>query len=463
MRMVSIALMLSVIGLSFVDEIRAETQTALQGAILIILDTVRADRLSGYGHRRSTSPAIDRLAKEGVLFENAISSAPWTLPSLASMISSRWVSDSVLLDLQNRRIRDSIVGAMKQAGYKTAAFTEGAFMSKYYGFDTGFQTYQEEEGPVRVMVNAEEYSESSDGSIQSTFDAALKWLSENRSERFFLLIHTYEPHTPYRRHHFTEGLDRGRIGDSLEFEELDQIRSEKLIPNDGERAYVHALYDSGIREADDQVDRLIKTLGAIGLRDRTLIVITSDHGEELGDHYPRELANHGHSLKDDMLHVPLIISHPTEDFPVKRVRQVVRTIDILPTIAEMLHVPVDKSIDGQSLKLLMLGASSRDRVVFGGSVDRGPQRSFVRTHAFKYIEVTGEGRFRIHPEPDRIQLYDLQQDPREEHNIAHENPELVGRFSKMLSEHQAERGDGFEGVPAPSHLRERLESLGYLR
>jgi arylsulfatase A-like enzyme len=199
-----------------------------------------------------------------------------------------------------------------------------------------------------------------------------------------------------------------------------------------------------------------------------LIVITSDHGEELGDHYPLELANHGHSLKDDQLRVPLIISHPGIDYPVKRVRQAARTIDILPTIADLLKVPLKKPVDGKSLTLFMLGADPRERVVFGGSVDYGPLRSFVRTPQFKYIEVTGEnvtgeGDTELNPMPDRIQLYDLDVDPKEMNNIAESRPEVAARLGEMLRKHQEGTSERVHGNVLPSVLEERLRSLGYLQ
>lgn len=434
----------------------------LQGAILIVLDTMRADRLSAYGHERATTPTIDALAKQGVLFEQAISSAPWTLPSMASLLSGRWLAGSFDDGTEKHSLRASVVQSIARAGYRTAGFTEGGFTSKYFGFDRGFELWREEEGEVRVKLDGAELGDAASASIDSTFGAAEAWLEDHASEKFFLMVHTYEAHTPYQRNHFAKGLDAGAVGDSFEIAELDAVRAGDLATGEGEREYIRALYDGGVLEADRYVAKLLEHLVALGLRDRTLIVITSDHGEELGGHYPLELANHGHALTDDQLRVPLIVANPVAKYRVERVAQSVRTIDVLPTVAELLGVPLDSEVDGKSLTLLMHGADTRDRVAYGGGVDRGPLRSFVRTAEWKYIEITGEPYSELSPMPPRVQLYDLKADPGEITNVAARKPEVVAELSAMLEAHQQGAVERIHPDAVPPALEDRLRSLGYL-
>jgi arylsulfatase A-like enzyme len=434
----------------------------LQGAILIVLDTMRADRVSAYGHGRTTTPNIDALARDGVLFEQAISAAPWTLPSFASLLTGRFLDDGFTARRERKRLNGSLIDALRAAGYKTGGFTEGGYVSRAFGIDQGFSTYVEEEGPVRLQVPGQAQRSKPQGSIHRTFAAAKTWLNELGGENFFLLIHTYEPHTPYRRHEFTEGLPRGSVGDSLEIPALARVRKGQLATHAADREYIGALYDSGIYEADQHVGALLNELDTLGLRDRTLLVITSDHGEELGDRYPLRLAHHGHALTDDQLRVPLVISHPTQRFQVERVTQTVRTVDILPTIADLLEAPLRKNIDGRTLLPLMRGDERADRIAIGGATSSGPGREFVRTAEWKYIEVTSVGDQTLRPMPPRIQLYDLKSDPGETTNVAAQHPDVVARLGTKLHANMAEQTSPNRAADVPSELEERLKSLGYV-
>jgi arylsulfatase A-like enzyme len=421
---------------------------ALQGAVLIVLDTVRADRLSAYGHHRPTTPALEALASRGVLFERAIATAPWTLPSVASLLSGRWAKDALDLSGPKALLQGGLAESFREAGFRTAAFTEGGFVSRHYGFDLGFLQYEEDEGPAK-------------GSIEKTFEKARRWLAAHRHERFFVLIHTYEAHTPYRRRTFTAGLDPGRVGASLEIPRVSQIREGQFALGAEEMRYIAALYDGGILECDRQIESLLAFLNGIGLRDRTLLVVTSDHGEEFGEHFPRHVAGHGHALVDAQIRVPLIVSNPIERYPVRRVAQQVSLIDVLPTVAEAMAVELPR-VDGVSLLPLMRGEVVPERTLYGGNTNRGPIRSFVRTHRYKYIETTGidVGKFRGEVAP--VQLYDLRADGGEQANLATSRPELAAQLARRLHEHR----EGAESRPldddVPDALRDRLRSLGYL-
>lgn len=435
----------------------------LQGAVLIVLDTVRADHLSAYGHATRTSPVLDRLADRGVLFEQVVSFAPWTLPSLATILSGR-PTGAVYVD---GRLRESIVARIGAAGYRTAAFTEGGYFSRRFGFDLGFESYVEEEGAVQLLPPGQPRDPNPLGGIHRTFRTAREWIATHRDEPFFLVIHTYEPHTPYNRHAFTEGLDRGSIGDAFRIDMLPALKSGRVRLDDGELEYLAALYDGGIYESDRYIGEFLELLASLGLADRTLVVVTSDHGEELGEHYRTHAADHGHALFDDQLLVPLVLCNPIESYPVKRVSVQVRTMDILPTIAELLGVAPGEGLEGASLVPMMRGEERNGRIAVGGETKAGPRRAFLRHMGYKLITVTGraEETRPLPVQPPRYQLYDLRTDPGERVNLADAYPELTQQFLGTFRQLTAGAVDPALS-PDPerldAELLERLRSLGYV-
>jgi arylsulfatase A-like enzyme len=437
---------------------------ALHGALLIVLDTVRADHLSAYGYPRPTSPALERLAARGVLFEQAISNAPWTLPSVAALLAGDASVRS--FDAEQQRLQRSLVEEFVRAGFATVAFTEGGFVSRYFGLDRGFLEYVEKEGAVQFSGEGQPARGPTGGSIEKTFAAARAWLDRYGDAPFFVLIHTYEPHTPHTRHSFTEGLDRGRLGATFDSVDLRELQRGGVMPTRAELRYLEALYDGGILESDRQVGALLAHLEQSGLAERTLVVVTSDHGEELGEHFPRHAGDHGHSLRDTLVRVPLILANPLERYPVERVAAQVRTVDVLPTMAALLDVALPEGLSGRDLTPLLRGQSTAERVAFGGFTHLGPNRAFVRAEGFKYIATTeGKAKRPMAERPPETQLYDLRADPAEQRNLAAKRPELRERLSEELRRQREAAG---HGAPAPSleglpkELQERLESLGYV-
>ncbi len=436
-----------------------------QGVVLIILDTMRADHLPCYGYERDTAPVLTRLAEEGVLFENAVSFAPWTLPSMVNLLSSRYPTSR---DVFDGKLRQSIVSTLEEAGFSTGAVTEGGWVTRHHGFDLGFSEYIEEEGEEPAGPDGSKPQLVAVGHIENTFREARKWIDRHRSEKFFLMIHTYEPHTPYRRKAFTKGLDPGKVGDTFEMEKLPLLQKGELVFDEVDLEYLESLYDGGILESDRHVGAFLDHLDEIGLREKTVVVVTSDHGEEMGEHYPAFAADHGHSLRDDQLRVPLILHNPCEKYPSRRITHQVRLMDVMPTVAELLGVPLERPATGSSLVPMMRGTEEVGRASFGGATKAGPARSYVRYLGFKYIETIGRQSREapMIPPPPRIQLYDMEADPGETTNLAGQKPDIVGQMQKVL----LELGQGDQGgrdfiIPEVEDetLRRRLKSLGYLR
>ncbi len=441
----------------------------LQGAVVIVLDTLRADRLGCYGHDRPTSPNLDALAAAGVRFDQAVSPSPWTLPSIAALLGGDQAERVIPPGGVMER---SIVSDLRGAGVTTAAFTEGGYVSRSFGFDLGFLTWQEEEGPVQLLTPGQSTNPVAAGGIERTFSRASAWLAERGDEPFFLLVHTYEPHTPYVRPEFAEGLDSGGLGPTLPIESLEKFRSGEIGVDDRVREYVGALYDGGVRHADRQVGELLATLETAGLAGRTLVIVTSDHGEELGDRHPTRIADHGHGLDDGQLRVPLIVRDPGIEASGGVVEDQVRLIDVLPTVADRLGLEPEHPGGGRSLLPLMLGdeRGADDRLALLGNTKAGPPRAGVRALGFKYVVTLGPDPFEVplQPAPAGRQLYDLAEDPGERRNLIDTRPELAAELDRLLREQLGQlRRSGRLDQELPDEiddqLMERLRSLGYVR
>jgi arylsulfatase A-like enzyme len=417
-----------------------------RGVVLVLLDTLRADRLGCYGYeRRPNSPRLDRLATQGVLFENAISHAPWTIASVASILSG--FPDTRAFDGELQR---SLVESLSAAGVRTAAFTEGGYFSASFGFDRGFGEFHEEHYQFG-------------GTIERTVDSALAWLGTARSDArpFFLLVHSYEAHMPYLRATFAASMAPARFGELFTQEAHEAVAAGELVLTPAELERLGALYDGGVATCDRELGRLIDGLEALGLRDEIVLVVTSDHGEELAEgRFPRHAGNHGHSLHEELVHVPLLITAP--GLAARRVANQVRSMDVLPTLLDLLGVVGPDDIEGRSLVALFAGrAEDGERVARGGSVEEGPAREFVRLAGHKLV------RRLEPPEPGsefahvpELQLFDLARDPDERHDLAAERPELVRTLFALMDASAVQTIDP-DALELSPELAERLRALGY--
>jgi arylsulfatase A-like enzyme len=425
----------------------------LQGAVLIVLDTLRADGLSAYGNPRPTSPNIDALAAEGALFEQTISHTAWTLPGFVGLLSARYPSAAVMPG----RLELSLVENLRQAGFATAAFTEGAWVSSKFGLDRGFATWSEPTNIVPVAVGKRRMNmtvpQAED--VEETFRRANEWLGANADKRFFLLVHTYEVHTPYRRTEYSSDLEPGRLGATFEMADSGRLSD----PTPDELHYIRALYDGGVAAADREVGGLLARLEALGVADRTLVVVTSDHGEDLGDRAPPGAGTHGNALYEELVRVPLVIRDPRTEHPGLRVDEQVRLVDVMPTILELLGLPADENADGRSLAPWLRPGERSARPAFGRLVSHHDviRKESLRSDGYKLIL----NRF---PQLPLVELYDLADDPRELLNLSEEQPELRERLEAELDELRTPRGRAsYAPDEIPGELRQRLKALGYLQ
>jgi arylsulfatase A-like enzyme len=417
----------------------------VRGVVLVVLDTLRADRLGCYGYaRRPTSPRLDRLAAQAVLFESAISHAPWTIASVASILSG--FPDTRAFDGELQR---SLVEDLTAAGIRTAAFTEGGYFTASFGFDRGFGEFHEE----HYLFG---------GTIERTVGAALTWLAARDERPFFLLVHSYEAHLPYLRTTFAADLEPARFGEQFTEEAHEAVSSGALALTPAELERLEALYDGGVQACDREVGRLLDGLAELGLENDTVVIVTSDHGEELAEgRYPRFAGDHGHALHEELVHVPLLVAVPGAE--ARRVAAQVRSMDVMPTVLELLGVAAPDDVEGRSLVPFLEGRAEADeRIARGGSPEEGPDREFVRLAGRKLVrrlEVPEPGSpFEHVPE---LQLFDLDADPGERHDLAREQPETVRLLLEVLERTGPGATIDRDELSVPEDLAEQLRALGY--
>ncbi|MFC1614414.1 sulfatase, partial [Gemmatimonadota bacterium] len=363
--------------------------------VLISLDQLRPDHLGCYGYNYPVSPHIDSIAAEGVLFENAFSHAPWTLPSHMSLMTGMPVGFHGVIS-QNHippSELNTLAESYAAAGYRTAAFTGDAAVAGWYGFFQGFQRYFDDVFQKDRVDWTATIMEKTD-----------HWLTEEGDQPFFLFFHTYEPHPPYTHTHL--------LPDNLKNVEVE-------LGSRNERAGV-GRYDSGIDYVDWYMGELRATLKRTGVLSRTIIVVTSDHGAELFDRSDH-LMTHPHSLHRDVLQAAFILNGPGIPEGV-RLKEVAGLADVAPTLLELCDLPIPETMLGRSLVPLIQGKTVEPRPVFSvyGNEDvREPRSVFYKEHHLilhmeKYKEnaVTSELAEAVLLEDEEpVQLYNYIADP----------------------------------------------------
>jgi arylsulfatase A-like enzyme len=428
--------------------------------ILVSIDTLRADRLGAYGYPRPTSPHLDALAREGILFEQCINTGGGTLPVHASLFTSVppethgvWPSSDRTLD--ERYV--TLAERLHEQGYHTQGYTGGGFVRATFGLAQGFDQFDD-----------------GGGDFEAIFPKLLPWLDSHRAEKFFLFLHTYDVHSDVKRLPYDapggfnslfagagpgtfDGCRNGFCAsDYLAWADR-QLKSKELRPEEvfsgPEISYVSDLYDGGIAYVDRMLGLLFNRLRQLGLADKTLLVVTSDHGEEFFDH--GGLLHH--TNYEEIAHVPLIIRLPRGAHGGRRLHQLVSTLEVMPTILDAVGIASPPGIEGRSLVPLFDG--------------QGPGRRLVHMIAGKLRSE----RWSLFVNLERsvpIRLFDVQRDPHEKENVLDRHPEVV---REMYAQYEALRKREIQrrlplagaAAPPPPVLTEaevaQLKALGYLR
>jgi len=447
--------------------------TSPPNVILISLDTLRADHLKCYGYDRETSSHMDRLAADGALFRNAYSSTSWTLPSHMSLLTS--------LDNRNHRVNKAnphldisiatLADLLRKNGYLTHAITGGALVSHRFGFSKGFDGYREFKR-----------SQHHPRSAETLFRHFNQWVSKNKDKRFFLFLHTYQTHDPYtcpspynsaffdgKPMPWNEGdMEKILFGDKREnhvpFRNLSSLEQENII----------ALYDGEIHYTDEVlIQPLIEELKKLGLYQNTMIILTSDHGEEFFDH---GAWYHGHTLYKELIQIPLIIKFPHSEYRDQQIGDTVRIVDIMPTILEQLGIDYSPySLDGISLIPYLRGKTQPEQMAVA-DLD-SPENTFTLPvkitlirNGYKLILNNDFGQppesYLPVPAPIAlVELYDIKNDPLERNNIAPQNEDivrdLIDKISAIYESHAKEKVKKRKGLD--KELEETMRALGYIR
>jgi arylsulfatase A-like enzyme len=401
--------------------------------VLVVVDTLRADHLGAYGYRPPTSPQIDTLASRGVLFGSAWGAAPWTLPSVMSIVTGRTPSSHRVENDGLKLPADvpTLPQILRDRGYATGGFVSHVYVTSPYGFERGFERF-EDFGLSRPGYRLESRLEPPADRVT---DAALHWLGQQAGKPVFLMVHYFDAHWPYEPPEATRDLFPAGYHGALDatWDSLSRFQDPSVPMPDDYRAFLLARYDGEIRFVDAQIGRLVEGIETSGRSGRAWIVVTADHGEEFKDH---RSIGHGRQMYEEVLHVPLVMVPPrgastgapddgTDQRPRGgRVADPVSGIDLLPTLAEIAGAAVPAGVEGRSLMPLLRGAAAgAGRPVFSETVRLNAYRRAVREGDLKLIHIMDESR---------AELYDLAADPLERHDLAHERPADRARLTRAL-------------------------------
>lgn len=387
--------------------------------LLVTIDTLRADRVGAYGSGRGLTPTLDALAARGIRFDRAYTQAPMTLPAHASILTGLIPPAHGVRNNGSFRLDSShqtLATCLRQAGYRTGAFVGAFVLDVRFGLNHGFDVYDDHYGTEQGPLTFGFVERSAD----RVLDAAAKWILGEKGGRastpFFAWVHLFDPHAPYR-------APRMQVADP---------------------------YDNEVAFTDAEIGRFLRGLDAAGQLDRTLIVVVADHGEALGDHGE---ATHGLFAYDATLRIPLIIAAPgirprVARFPVSQV-------DVLPTVLDLVGVPVPPAIQGRSVLDALGGATADDRPIYFEALDANLTRNWAPLTGV----VSGEWKYVDLPVAE---LYDLARDPGETGNLAAGETARLRTLQRQLEDLRARVTDRAAApVPIDPDTAARLRALGY--
>ena len=397
---------------------------AAPNVVVITIDTLRADHLGCYGYKEVRTPNIDALAADGVRFEHAYTPVPVTLPSHSAMFTGTYPPLSGMHDFSGNVLsskQPTLATVLKENGYTTGAVIGSAVLDSRFGLNQGFDFYYDHFDFNRLQESNLEEMERP-GNVVA--DVTLDWLSKNYQKKFFLWMHLYDPHHPYRP------------------------------PPPYDKEYASHPYDGEIAFADAQVGRLISFLKEKRLYDNTLIVLSGDHGEGLSEHGEK---THGFFIYNSTLHVPLMFHLPARP-AAKLVPTPVCLADLMPTVLAALDLASPPKMQGQSLLPLMTGkAEAEDRSLYS--------ETFLPRLHFNWSELRGAQTANYHfIDAPRPELYDLKKDPGETQNLLPQKKavgeEMRSKLNGLVRSYTASQELAQKTGLDPA-LMERLKSLGY--
>ncbi|MBY0275601.1 sulfatase-like hydrolase/transferase [Candidatus Binatia bacterium] len=449
----------------------ARARQAQPNIVLVSIDSLRADHVGAYGYPRDTSPTIDGLARDGVLFEQAFSSAPWTIPAHMSLLTGLPPELHRVESRASKLSPDAVTLAevLRDAGYTTAGIVSGPTVMGRYGFDQGFTSYDEsmvEKRPARV-ANAV----TSPGLVRLVDAFLTRWHDGGRAQPFFLFLHMWDVHYDYAPPDtYVRRFDPDYTG-GLDARDLEHNTRLNARMDARDLQHLVALYDGEIRYTDDHLAQVVARLRTLGVLDDTILVVTADHGDEFFEHGQK---GHAKTLYDEVLHVPLVVRYPRRIAAGQRVAEQVRATDVAPTILGLAGVAATPGFgapglarEHRSLDLTpyVAGAPPRPGLpalpAFSTTRWLGGRQNALRTAGAKLIRYQP-------PLPHRagIEVFDLGADPGEQTNLHGSMRDqflatLTPRLEDWASDASRQTTHALALAPAPEQDA-RLRALGYV-
>jgi len=417
----------------------ASAATARPNILFVMIDTLRADHVGCYGYTRPTTPRIDRLARQSVRFANLYTAGPWTMPSVMTMFTSLHPSVHGAVSFQRRASLKvtTLAERLKRLGYRrTAAITSNPTVNSRYGFAQGFDTYDDysvffahELGLFGVDDAPQRKSVVEAVTSKTVTDLAGRWLEkEGRRGPWLLFLLYFDPHLDYvPKPPWDRRFDPHPTAESRKTKpNVRHLTRDDAAP--GLREHLLALYDGEIGYTDLWLGKLLDRLDALGHADDTLVLLTSDHGEEFLDHGG---ILHGRTLYAEQTRGILLLRHPDRLPAGKTVTAPARHVDLTPTLLDHIGAPPDPECQGASLLPLIGGGSG------GASPDDRP--SFLEGTAGTHLRAIVRGRHKLIRDLDTgtHQLYDLAADPAEKTDLADRRPKLLADLRAQLDAHIA--------------------------
>jgi len=464
LKKIALAGLVVVLLLNAVQAIRWQGIPSTRPNILIlVVDALRADHLGRYGYTRDTSPEIDQFSEDALVYESCYSTSPWTKTSVGSLLTSLYPSQHGAFFFHNRLpdSRLTLAEVFKNNRYSTLAVQTNPTISDDYNFDQGFASFQ-----VLPFERAEHVKKK-----------LFAWLGKKRTP-FFAYLHFMETHLPYDpppEYYALFETDEGPFGISGNQDAFKTRLLNELGLSPKDKRYFINLYDGEIRYFDDQFRDIITYLKEKDLYESTIIVLTSDHGEEFWDHGGLE---HGHTLYNEMLHIPLMIK-PAGVRPGEEKNSPVQIVDIYPTLLHLAGLKCPDHIMGLDL---LAKLKNEPRMLYFEGLVWGAESKGILRDGIKLIENTGvmdprsleyiEGFKKTHSVKDmnRFELFDLDADPEEKHNTVQTEKEtaallrsLLYRFKTAASSLGTDKQIKKTRRTQRDKTREDLRSLGYIK
>ena len=429
------------------------TRKAPLNVILISIDTLRADHLGCYGYERPTSPTLDALATNAVQFASVTAPSPWTLPSHATLLTGLYPHNHGVKNYGTRldEKTPTIASVLAAKGYLTKAIVNHHFLGPNFGLMRGFEDFEyvsewSDDPDERRLIDR--------GDLIT--QKALDWLAQTDSP-FFLFLHYFDLHSDYAARPEYRALFAGDYAGPIDGtnEQLLSIRANRVRLEAADRDHLVALYDAEIRQLDDQLARLMRWLDEQGLSERTLLVVTSDHGEEFMEHGS---VLHGRTMYQEVIAIPLLVRGPGIPRGT-RVAQNVSLADVAPTLLDVLGLSIPRGIDGRSVAAYWEHPDRLhpDHLTFAEADWMNAQPDIKR--------MVRRGTHKLHLDrmTDATELYDVADDPHEQHDLGPQQVDRVRALRADLAAFARVERPAVTIAPPAGDVLDRLRALGYAK